>query len=166
MLWVDNAIIALMFIYIVYGFIRGLSQEIFALFAWLFGIMVAWFFSQNFSVFLVQYFPEQSSRFAASFTALMLLTLFVGGIVRILLGAAVKKSRLTILERLGGSIMGIVHAFLVITAFIIISGLTSLPKENWWFKSKFIPPFQMLASFGKSVSTNTLAAAIKYPKQP
>ena len=165
MLWVDLAILSLAGIYTFYGFFRGVSQETYAFTIWIIGIMVAWFFSQNFSVLLLKYFPETQARLVASFLGLLLLTLVTGWLVRLILGEALKRSGLTIIDRLSGTVIGFMHGLLVITVLTLVSGLTALPEENWWFKSKYIPAFQAVTVFAVSHSTSRLAAAIKYPQQ-
>jgi membrane protein required for colicin V production len=164
MLWVDLAILSLAGIYTVYGFFRGLSQETYAFTIWIVGVIIAWFFSQNFSVLLLKYFPDTQARLVASFLGLLLLTLATGWLVRLILGEALKRSGLTIFERLSGTFIGFLHGLLVITVLTLVSGLTALPEENWWFKSKYIPAFQAVTAFAISHSRSRLAAVIKYPQ--
>jgi membrane protein required for colicin V production len=162
MIWVDNAIIALLAIYTVVGIIRGFKQETFSIVVWVIGIMVAWFFSQDFTVLLLKFFSTSSTRLAASFVALILITLVMGGIINVLLGESVKKTGLTFLDHFGGLILGFGHGLVVVFAMVIVSGVTPLPKDRWWHESKLIPPFQSLASFVKSSDSSAVASSINY----
>lgn len=162
MIWVDNAIIALVGIYIICGIFRGFSQEFYSLVVWGVGIIVAWFFSQDFSIFLVKYFSSYLARLAASFLALILITLLMGGIINMLLGENVKKTDLTIVDRLGGMFLGVVHGWLVVFVLVVVAGLTSLPKDRWWQESKYIPPFQSLVIVLKGNISSKLAGYINY----
>jgi membrane protein required for colicin V production len=162
MIWVDNAIIALLAIYTVVGIIRGFKQEIFSIVVWVVGIMVAWFFSQDFTVLLLKFFSASSTRLAASFVALILITLVMGGIINVLLGESVKKTGLTFLDHFGGLILGFGHGLVVVFVMVIVAGVTPLPKDRWWHESKFIPPFQSLASLVKSSGSSAVASSINY----
>ena len=162
MIWVDNAIIALLAIYTLVGVMRGFSQEVFSIIVWVIGIIVAWFFSQDFSVLLLKYFGFHFSRLAASFAALVVITLTMGGIINMLLADAVKKTGLTFINRLGGMLLGGVHGLVVVFVLVVVAGLTPLPKDRWWQESKYIPPFQSFASLVKGNSSSKLASSINY----
>jgi membrane protein required for colicin V production len=162
MIWVDNAIIALVAIYTVFGIIRGFGQEAFAITVWVIGTIVAWFFSQDFAILLLKFFSTNSTRLAASFIALILITLMMGGIIKLLLGESVKQTGLTFLDRFGGLILGFAHGLVVVFVMILVAGITPLPKDRWWQQSKYIPPFQALASSVKGNISSTVASSINY----
>ncbi len=162
MIWVDNAIIALLAIYTVVGIMRGFGQEAFSITVWVIGICVAWFFSQDFAILLLKFFSASSTRLAASFVALILITLMMGGIINLLLGESVKKTGLSFLDRFGGLILGFGHGLVVVFAMVIVAGITPLPKDRWWQESKFIPPFQSLATLMKNNISSTVASSINY----
>jgi membrane protein required for colicin V production len=164
MIWVDNAIIALLVIYTLIGVIRGFNQEVFSIIVWFIGIIVAWFYSQYFAILLLKFISTSLTRLAASFVALIFITLVMGGIINVLLGESVKKTGLTFLDHLGGLILGFGHGLVVVFVMIVVAGLTPLPKDRWWQESKLIPPFQSLASLVKdnSSSKSKLASSINY----
>lgn len=162
MIWADNAIIALLAIYTLIGVMRGFSQEVFSIIVWIIGIIVAWFFSQDFSILLVKFFGASLARLTASFAALIVITLTMGGIINMLLADAVKKTGLTFIDRLGGMLLGGVHGLVVVFAIVVMAGLTPLPKDRWWQESKYIPPFQSLASLVKGNIPSTVASSINY----
>ncbi|WP_411725325.1 CvpA family protein [Methyloglobulus sp.] len=162
MIWVDIAIIALLAIHIVAGVIRGFSQEVFTLIAWVAGIFVAWLFSQDFAIFLLKVFSPPSARLAVAFVSLILITVVIGAIIKVLLAKAVKKTGLNFLDRLGGLLLGLVHGLVVVFVLVVVAGLTALPKDRWWQESKYIPPFQSLAILVKDNIPSTVASSINY----
>lgn len=162
MIWVDNTIIALLAIYTLIGVMRGFSQEVFSIIVWLIGIIVAWFFSQDFAVLMLRYFSSPLARLAASFAALIGITLVLGGTIKLLLTETVKKIGLTFIDRLGGMLFGAAHGLIIVFVIVVIAGLTPLPKDRWWQESKYIPPFQSLATLVKSNSSSTVASSINY----
>ncbi len=162
-LWVDNAIIILIVIYTITGLFRGLNRECYALIIWLVGIGVAWFFSNNFSIFFLRILPSPSIRMAASFATLLIITLLLGAIIHLLLSPTSKKNGLTFSDRLGGIILGPVHGLVAVFVIILIAGFTPLPKDRWWHESIYIPPFQTVIVKIKSFSSSELAKSINYP---
>lgn len=162
-LWVDNAILILMVIYTVAGLLRGASREFYALITWLIGIGVGWFFSKNFSIFFLKIFSSPSIRMAASFAVLLGLTLFVGGVIRLLAGSSVKKNAWSFLDHLGGIILGPVHGLMAVFVLVLIAGFTPLPKDRWWHESAYIPYFQAIVVQLKSLTSSDVAKFINYP---
>jgi membrane protein required for colicin V production len=162
MVWVDIAIIALLAIYSIVGIIRGYSQEMYSLIAWLIGMIIAWFFSQDFAILLLEVFASPATRLAASFIALILITLLVAGVINMLLAGSVKKIGLTFLDRLGGLALGFGHGVVVAFVLVVVAGLTSLPKDRWWQESKYLPPFQSVAILIKENISSKLANSINY----
>lgn len=162
MIWVDNAIAGLLAIYTISGLIRGYNQEVFSLVVWVIGIVVAWFFTNDFAIYLTKLFVSSSSRLAASFVALTIITLMLGWIINLLLTDSSKSTGLTLIERLGGMILGSIHGMIVAFVLVLIAGLTSLPKENWWNQSQFVPPFQTIAILLRDNIPTKLAVSINY----
>lgn len=162
MIWVDNAIAGLIIIYTISGFIRGYNQELFSLIVWIVVLAVGWCFSNDFAIFLTKMFATPSTRLAASFVSLALITLTVGWLINLLLSDSAKSTSLTIMERLGGILLGSFHGMIVAFVMVLIAGMTPLPKENWWHKSQFIPPMQTLATILRDNIPTKLAASVNY----
>jgi membrane protein required for colicin V production len=74
---------------------------------------------------------------------LFLITLIVGGLIRMLLGESINKYDLTFMDYLGGMICGAAHGMFVVVVLVLLAGLTHLPNDLWWKESKLLPPFQI-----------------------
>ncbi|MDP2902795.1 MAG: CvpA family protein [Methylovulum sp.] len=144
MIWIDFAIIGVQCITLTAGLLKGFSQQAYSLLCWLLAVAVGLNFSHEFSMFLKSTINDPSALLAASFSALCLITLIVGGLIRLLLGELIKKSGLTLAERLGGMVFGIAHGVLFAAVLVMLAGLSVLPHSPWWKKSKLIPPFQAM----------------------
>ena len=162
MIWVDNALVALLAIYTICGLARGYNQELFSLVVWVVGGIVAWSFSQDFAVLLLSVVKTPSTRMIASFVSLIVITLMLGWIINLLLSGTRKTGGLSIMERLGGLLLGPIHGAIVASVLVLLAGLTPLPKDRWWHESKFLPPFQSLAVFVKDHIPSKLASSINY----
>jgi len=144
-IWIDYVIIGLVSSGLIIGLVRGFSLEFFSLVFWLLAIGIGLSFSSEFSVFLDSTISNPLPKIAASFLSLFLITLIVGSLIRMLLGEAINKSKLTFADRLGGMIFGIAHGMVIVVVLVMLAGLTALPDDLWWKESKLLPPFQLCA---------------------
>lgn len=145
MIWIDYAILMLIFISLIIGLIRGFIKEAFSLVIWVVAIWIGLTYSREFSVYLVSVIEIPSARLAAAFAILFLITLILGSIISYLLGELVKKTGLTGSDRFAGMIFGVARGMVVVAVLVLLGGLTPLPNDQWWQESKLIPPFQTLA---------------------
>lgn len=162
MIWIDYAIIGLVFISLIIGLMRGFIKEAFSLVIWILAIWVGLSFSREFSHFLESSISYPSARIAASFAILFVMTLVLGGLISFLLGVLVNKTGLTGTDRFAGMIFGIVRGMVVVSILVMLAGLTPLPEDSWWKESKLIPPFQSLALWLRDHIPSGLAGYIKY----
>jgi membrane protein required for colicin V production len=164
MVWVDIAIIFLLAIYAIGGITRGFRQEVYSIIFLIIGFMVAWFFCQDFALLLPKLFHTQSTRLAISFLVLVSITVVVGGIVKWLMVGGIKKTGLSLIDRLGGLLTGLVHGMVIVFILVVIAGLTPLSKDHWWQQSRYLPPFQSVAVFVKGIVSSKLATFVNYHK--
>jgi len=162
MIWIDFAIIGLVFVSLIIGLVRGLIKEAFSLVTWILGIWVGLSFSREFSGFLEQSISYPSARIAAAFAILFVMTLVLGGLISFLLGVLVNKTGLTGTDRFAGMIFGIVRGMVVVSILVMLAGLTPLPEDSWWKESKLIPPFQSLAVWLRDHVPSGMAGFINY----
>jgi len=48
-------------------------------------------------------------------------------------------------DRFLGSIFGLARGLLLVLAFVLVAGLTSVPRADWWQNATLAPPFVVLA---------------------
>jgi membrane protein required for colicin V production len=162
MIWIDFAIIGLVFVSLIIGLVRGFIKEAFSLVTWILGIWVGLSFSREFSGFLEQSISYPSARIAAAFAILFVMTLVLGGLISFLLGVLVNKTGLTGTDRFAGMIFGIVRGMVVVSILVMLAGLTPLPEDSWWKESKLIPPFQSLAVWLRDHVPSGMSGFINY----
>ena len=143
MIWIDYVIIGLISIGLLKGMLRGFSLEIYSLLLWILATGIGLILSRGFSVFLEASISDTVPKIAASFALLFLITLIVGGLIRLLLGESIKKYNLTFMDYLGGMIIGVIHGMFAVVILVLLAGLTHLPDDLWWKESKLLPPFQI-----------------------
>lgn len=162
MIWIDYVIIGLVLNALIIGFLRGFSLEFFSLGFWLLATGVGLSYSREFSVFLESNISNPLPKITASFLSLFMITLIVGGFIRLLLGESIKKPELSFTDRLGGMIFGVLHGIVVVVVLVMLVGLTSLPDDPWWKESKLLPSFQTYAIWLRDHVPSGLAEYIHY----
>ncbi|MDT8405704.1 MAG: CvpA family protein [Methylococcales bacterium] len=162
MIWVDYAIVSLIGISLIIGFLRGFLREAFALVIWIAATWIGLTFSRELSALLTSVVAQPSLRIALAFGLLFVVTLIIGAIISFLLGELIKKTGLSGLDRLLGMVFGVVRGAVVVALIILLAGLTPLPEDPWWRESTLIPPFQSLATWLKQHIPSGLAGTIDY----
>jgi membrane protein required for colicin V production len=162
MIWIDFTLIGLVFVSVVIGLLRGFIKEVFSLAFWILASWVSLRFGREFSGFLESSISHPSARMAASFLALFAITLCLGGLIGFLLSVLAKNTGLTVMDRFGGMVFGVIRGMFVVTVVVILAGLTPLPKDSWWTESTLIPPFQVLAVWLRDHISSGMAEYISY----
>jgi membrane protein required for colicin V production len=162
MIWVDFAIIGLVFISFIIGVLRGVSHEVFSLGFWVLAIWVGLSFSREFSGFLAPIIAGPAARIAASFVMLFMVTLILGSLISMLLGELVKNTELTFTDRFAGMFLGVAHGLIIVFVIVMLGGLTPLPADSWWKESSLIPPFQSFAIWLRDHIPSGLAGYLNY----
>lgn len=145
MIWIDYVLTGLIALSAIAGLLTGIKQQSFSLGCWLIAAGVGFGFSREFTFLLPVSITDPAARLAAGFVVLCVATVLLGAIIGKLLGEVIISTRLTLLDRLGGIILGITHGGLWITLIVIVAGLSVLPYSPWWHKAKLLPPFQTIA---------------------
>ena len=162
MIWIDYAIIGLLATALIIGLLRGFNLEVFSLAFWVLATGIGLSFSREFSIFLDSSIHQPAPKIAASFALLFLITLVVGALIRLLLGASLNKPKVSFIARLGGMIAGAVHGMVAMVIIVLLAGMTPMPNDLWWAESKMLPPFQLCAVWLRDHIPSELAAYIHY----
>ena len=162
MIWIDYAIIGLLATALIIGLLRGFGLEVFSLAFWVLATGIGLNFSREFSAFLDSSIKQPTPKIAASFALLFLLTLVVGALIRLLLGASLNKPQVSFIARLGGMIVGAAHGMVAMVIIVLLAGLTPMPNDPWWAESVVLPPFQQCAVWLRDHIPSELAAYVHY----
>jgi len=164
LLWIDFVIIGIIAISFIRGFIRGFRIEAFSLVFWLLAMAIGLGFCHDFSVYFDSIIKLPIAKTATAFVSLLLITRLIGMIMRLLLGAIIKKPQLFFLDRLAGMIVGLINGLILVLIMILLAGLSNLPKELWWTQSMVLPPFQLSAIWLRDNIPSELTKNVHYPK--
>jgi len=152
----DIAIVVIILITALIGFMRGLVWMGIFLATWTAAILLAIKFKDVVS----QQIPiKLSSEVAQTGLAALLIflgVLIAGAFINFLLHKLVNAIGLGAFDRILGMGLGIVLGALVITLLTLLLNNTQLPDQEQWQKSKFIPKFQESAAWIQTLIPDNL----------
>jgi membrane protein required for colicin V production len=135
--WIVLCIIALSTLL---AFFRGVIRELIALIAWVLGLVGAIVFTPLVGQMLPDIAGHPSVRYIIAFALIFIGALLLGALVAWPLSAAIRAAGLGFVDRFLGSVFGVVRGIVLMLVFVLIAGLTPLPRADWWQRSAFVPP--------------------------
>ncbi len=138
--WFDISVIVLLITSTVYSLVRGLIKELFSLASIIFAFILA---HRYYSLISTQISDFVSNKVAADLLSFGFIFIFsaliisqIGKLVRKLL---YETKTLTVTDRIGGSLLGLIKGILIITVIMIPIGLIPYAKKEIIAKAKLAP---------------------------
>ncbi len=135
----DWSVIGVLALSILLAYARGFTRELIALLAWVLGFFAALAFSPLVGAWLPEFGGSPVVRYIVAFVAIMILSIVLGALVAWPLSTVIRKSGLGFVDRFLGGIFGIARGVVLVLAFVLIAGLTSLPRHDWWQNAALAP---------------------------
>ncbi len=129
---------------------------------WVLAFWVSWSFFRDLEVPLQAWIGSPTARLGIAFAALMIATLTVGGLVNYLIIQLVERTGMSGTDRLIGMIFGAARGVLLVAILVLLAGLTSLPKEDWWLESTLVGYFQELSFWLRDLLPPEFADHFRY----
>ena len=145
LIWVDVFILGVIGLSALISLLRGFLREVLSLASWVAAFFVAFLLVDKGAAFLTPYVSVPSVRMILAFGGLFLITLFIGGLINLLIAILVKRTGLSGTDRMLGIIFGVLRGVVIITVLVLLAGLTPIPQDPWWQQSLFLHHFQALA---------------------
>jgi len=145
MIWVDYGILAIVLISAFVSLLRGFVKEALSLTGWVLAFWISLTFAGNMAGMLESSVDSPSLRLIIAFGILFALTLMVTATINFFASRLVKVTGLTGTDRVLGMLFGILRGAVLVAVLVLMAGLTSLPKEDWWNESVLVPQFQTVA---------------------
>jgi membrane protein required for colicin V production len=130
--WLDWAVAGVAAVSVAAGMWRGLVREIIGLAGWVVAFLAANLFAGPLSVHVPDAVRTPELRVLAAFLAVFIAALVLATLMSILLSKLVKAAGLGGLDRSLGGLFGVARAGIVLLAFALAAGLTSLPRQAAW----------------------------------
>ena len=135
--WVVVAVIALSTLL---AFFRGVVRELIAVVAWVVGVVGAIAFTPALGALLPSIPGYPGVPYLIAFALIVIGALLLGALIAWPLTKAIRAAGLGFVDRFLGSIFGLVRGAALMLAFVIVAGLTPLPRTDWWQRSALVPP--------------------------
>jgi membrane protein required for colicin V production len=137
---VDYILIAIVFVSMLFGAIRGFLRESVALLGWLVGLWLAWRYAPLVQPYLGGTLTDTDLQVWVARILLLLAAVLAAWIIGSLLGYLVQRSGLTLgLDRILGSVFGMVRGAVIVGFAVMLAQAAKMQDEPWWKESRLIP---------------------------
>jgi len=144
---VDIILVAIVFISMLFGAIRGFLRESVALLGWLVGLWLAWRYAPELEPYLGGALAGTELQVWIARLILLLAAVIAAWLIGSLLGYLVQRSGLTLgLDRMLGAVFGLVRGAVIVGFAVMLADAAQLRGEDWWKSSKLIPVGEEMAS--------------------
>ena len=144
---IDIIIITVLSISMIIGFVRGFVKEIISLFTLLFAIWASSYFGATMGNYFDPWIDSSEIRIWSGRVFIFVLILFSGSILGWLFSKLIRLVMLGGIDRLVGSLFGVIRGLLFIGLFVIMSQYSGFDSDVWWTESKLLPHFEKLADW-------------------
>ncbi len=138
----DYAVLAAIGMSVLLGFWRGVISELLALTGWVLAFIAARAGVADGAALLARVIADPALRLATAMIAIFVVVLLIVAVVRYLVRRLVQAVGLGFLDRLLGAMFGVLRGVLVVLVVVMLGGLTTLPKQNWWRDAILAPPLE------------------------
>ncbi len=141
----DGAVVGVIALSMLFAFVRGVTRELIALLAWVVGFFAAVAFTPLVGAWLPDFGENAVVRYLVAFILILLAALLAGALVAWPLSSVIRKAGLGFVDRFLGAVFGIARGLVLVMAFVLIAGLTTLPRQDWWQNAALAKPLAVAA---------------------
>ncbi|WP_304985221.1 CvpA family protein [Coxiella-like endosymbiont] len=145
--WVDFTIIGIIVFSIIISFFRGFVREAILLVIWIGAIVIVFKFSEPVQIHLRPWINSDSLRYAAAFGILLLAVFIFGIFINLIVHALVKKTGLTITDRLLGIFFGAARGFLIVAVFLMFVSVGNIKDGTAVGQSQLASKFEPIVTW-------------------
>ncbi len=158
----DYIVLTILGLSILIGVMRGLLREVLSIAGWAAAFLVAKFYTAQLSPLLPQAISSDSLRYMAAFIVLFLSTLIITSLLAIALSQVFKATGFGWIDRIFGAVFGVARGLMIVGVFVMLSGLTELPKKSSWSAAMFSAPLEAMVMSARPWMPPVIAEHIKY----
>lgn len=149
--YIDIAIVVIILVTALIGFMRGLVWMAIFLATWTAAILLAIKFKDQLASELPIKLGSDVAQTGLAALLIFLGVLIAGAIINALLHKLITSIGLGTFDRILGTGLGILLGALAITLLTMLLGITELPNQDTWKQSKLVPKFQEAAEWIKTL---------------
>jgi membrane protein required for colicin V production len=158
----DFFVFAVIALSVLVSIVRGAARELISILSWVVSGYLAFRFAPAAAALLPAGLSSPTLRLAAGFVAIMLGSLLLFALLSLALSQLLKKSGLSLTDRLLGALIGVARAVVILVLLTLLAGLTTLPREATWRNAMTREPLESLAILVRVHLPTALASRIRY----
>ena len=141
----DWSVVGVVALSMLIAYARGVTRELIALLAWVVGFFAAVAFTPLVGAMIPEFGGHPVLRYLVAFAAILIAALLAGALVTWPLSSVIRKSGLGFVDRFLGAIFGVARGVVLVLAFVLVAGLTTAPRYDWWQNSILAAPLTAAA---------------------
>jgi membrane protein required for colicin V production len=157
----DLIVIGIVGLSTVFAFWRGLIRVVMSLVALIAAVLAAIQFSPAVATMLPA-LGDPVTRYLAAFALIFIVVALVGALLGWVLSRAIRAIGLGFVDRLLGAVFGVARGVLIVVIAVLLAGLTTLPRQEWWQNALLAPPLVIAALSLRPWLPRALAQRLDY----
>jgi membrane protein required for colicin V production len=141
----DYVVSGIFLVSILLSIFRGFVRETLSIAGWVVAFIVASAYGSFFEQFLPVEIVGETLRISIAFVLTFLAVLLITALGTMLLTSLIKGIGLGFIDRLFGSIFGLLRALAIVTLLTLIAGLTTIPNQVFWQQAVLSRPLEAIA---------------------
>lgn len=137
---------------IVVGLLRGFVKEAISIATLVIAIWAALFFGPAVGNLSDSWVSSEGLQMWFGRMLVFTVILLLGGLLGWAISKMVRLSVLSGVDRLLGSLFGVLRGILLVAVFIIGGQFAGFDKDGWWLESRLLPYFEVVADWIKVVA--------------
>jgi membrane protein required for colicin V production len=136
----DIAVLAIVALSTLFAFFRGVVRELIALASWIVGIVLALAFQDELAAVLPGFASAPAARHVIAFALIFVAVLVAGALTAYMLSKFLRAVGLGFVDRFLGAVFGLARGVIIVVLAVLVAGLTTLPRHEWWQNAALMPP--------------------------
>ena len=158
----DLIVIGIVGLSTVFAFWRGLIRVVMSLVALVAAVLGAIQFSPAVANMLPALSDNSVTRYLAAFALIFVVVVIVGSLLGWVLSRAIRAIGLGFVDRLLGAVFGVARGVLIVVIAVLLAGLTTFPRQEWWQNALLAPPLVIAALSLRPWLPQALAQRLDY----
>jgi membrane protein required for colicin V production len=149
---IDIIIAVALVVSVIIGFVRGFVKEAISIATLVIAIWAALYFGPAVGGISESWLSSQELQIWFGRILLFVVILAVGGLLGWGISKLVRLSVLSGLDRLLGSLFGVIRGVLLVALLVIAGQFAGFDNDEWWLQSQLRPHFEVVADWIKVVA--------------
>ena len=158
----DLIVIGIVGLSAVFAFWRGLIRVVMSLVGLVAAVLAAIHLSPAASNLLLVLSDNPITRYLVAFALIFIVVALICALLGWLLSRAVRAIGLGFVDRVLGAVFGVARGVLIVVIAVLLAGLTTLPRQEWWQNASFAPPLVIAALSLRPWLPQALAQRLDY----